>query len=170
MCQHFLRNNPLKPSSPRALSTGILLTILSISSWVKGSTRQLRSSCQVKREAKLYNIVGSSVTPIRFLKVFHMILALPSWSCIHVPCSFLNCVMVFFLKEIVAIAWKKLVHSSPNLILFSVYLLFQYKFLARRRPARWALTIFLRLHSGLYKALISSKASRCRMTVLQLAM
>ena len=45
MCQHFLRNIPLKPSEPRALSTGILLTALSISSLVNGTEIQSRPSC-----------------------------------------------------------------------------------------------------------------------------
>ena len=45
MCQHFLRNIPLKPSGPGALSTGILLTALSISSLVNGTEIQSRPSC-----------------------------------------------------------------------------------------------------------------------------
>jgi len=96
--------------------------------------------------------------------------ALLSWSCIQTPWSFCNCMMVFFLKVMVAMAWKNLVHSPPNLILFSVYLFFQYVFIDRSRAGRWVFKMFLRLCSGLYRVLSSSKASRCRMTVLQLAM
>jgi hypothetical protein len=37
ICQHFLKNMPLKPSGPGALSMGICLTTLSISSLVNGA-------------------------------------------------------------------------------------------------------------------------------------
>lgn len=66
--------------------------------------------------------------------------------------------------------WKNLVHSSPNLILLTMYLFLQYRFLQCSHFCNCLLTAFLKLASGLKSPLLSSRASRKQMTRLQLLM
>jgi hypothetical protein len=57
MCQHFLINRSLNPSGPGTLSPGIVLTIMSMSSLVKGSAI-LCKSCSCTSCCKVKCICG----------------------------------------------------------------------------------------------------------------
>jgi hypothetical protein len=54
--QYFFKNMPLKPSRPGALSKGIILTMLLISSFEKGATKLSRFIVAVIREGRSKSI------------------------------------------------------------------------------------------------------------------
>ena len=68
----FFKNSLLKPSGPRDLSRGSNLMILSISVWLKGVTRELRSIDGWIKESREKSICSKLVEPNLSLKSYQI--------------------------------------------------------------------------------------------------
>ena len=131
----------------------------------KGSVKSSRGVGMIS-SFRLKTICGLEVIPILSLYYFQKREAFSAWSVIVLPFSPMIWAIAFLLKLSVAIEWKKIVFSSPNLTILLVNYCIQQIYWYFRSLLNCSIIINLKFSSGTKRSLSFSRSSRKERTIL----